>query len=114
MLRLTNGYNSIVWAMIEWYHPNCPDGGDWEKEGWWQLQPGESKIAYAGDLNDVGFWWYGFAHAADGRVWGGNFPELVPARAFRWCEHTADTSSRTVGMFEFPGGQSDKHVVTFR
>lgn len=114
MLRLTNEHNFTVWAMIEWYRPNCPDGGDWEKKGWWELAPGQSKIAFAGDLDDVNLWWYSFAHAADGRAWGGNFPELVPTRPFQWCEHTADTSSRTVGMFEFPGGQDEDHVVVFR
>lgn len=114
MLRLTNEHNSTVWAMIEWYHPNCPDGGDWEKKGWWKMEPGESKVPYADDLDDVNLWWYCFAHAADGTVWGGDFPEQVPDHAFQWCEQTADTSSRTVGMFQFPGGQSEDHVVTFR
>jgi hypothetical protein len=114
VLRLTNEHSSTVWAMIEWSHPNCPDGGDWEKKGWWRMEPGESKVAYADDLDDVNLWWYGFAHAADGTVWGGEFPELVPTGAFQWCEHTADTSSRTVGMFQFPGGQDEDHTVTFR
>ena len=114
MLRLQNDHNTTVWAMIEWSHPNCPDGGDWEKKGWWTMQPGESKVAYGGDLDDVNYWWYAFAHAADGTVWGGEFSEIVPDRAFQWCEHTADTSSRTIGMFQFPGGQSENHVITFR
>jgi hypothetical protein len=113
VLRLTNQHNSTLWAMIEWYHPNCPDGGDWEKKGWWQIEPGESKIPYGGDLDDVNLNWYCFAHAADGTVWGGNFPELVPTGAFDWCEQTADTTSRSVGMFQFPGGQSSDHTVNF-
>jgi hypothetical protein len=66
------------------------------------------------DLNDVNLWWYSFAHAADGTLWGGDFPAIVPTRAFQWCENTADTSSRTVGMFQFPGGQDDDHVLNFR
>ena len=109
MLQFTNGYSSTLWAMIEWSHPNCPDGGDWEKKGWWQIEPGQSKVVYGGDVNDVNRYWYFYAHAADGAVWSGPFEETVPDRAFDWCEHTADTSSRTVGMRQLDVDDNDNY-----
>ena len=43
-LKFKNRYPTTTWAMIEWYHPNCPDGGDWAKVGWWKIAPGKTKI----------------------------------------------------------------------
>jgi len=115
MLRFANGYRSTIWAMVEWYHPNCPDGGDWEKKGWWQIEPGQSAVVYGGDHRRVNRWWYYYAHAADGYHWPGDFPETVPVRAFQWCERTADTTSRTIRMRQLDVlGTHDEHILRFR
>src|ERR1700730_7787710 len=53
MLQFCNQYPQEVWVAIMWYHPNCPDGGDWEKAGWWHLYPGECKIVFGDDLEDL-------------------------------------------------------------
>lgn len=71
MFRFTNNYSSTVWAMVEWNHANCPDGGDWEKKGRWQMEPGQSAVVFGSGLKDVNRLWYWFAHACDGAVWGG-------------------------------------------
>ena len=113
MLRFTNGYPSTLWAMIEWYHPNCPDGGNWEKKGWWKIGPGQSKTVFSDDVEDVNRYWYFFAHAADGAQWAGPYSEIVPHIAFDWCENTANTDSRRVGMRELDVGSNDDYTVTF-
>ncbi|TMH34348.1 MAG: hypothetical protein E6H66_10130 [Betaproteobacteria bacterium] len=33
------------------------------------MEPGRSKVAFGGDVNDVNRYWYFFAHAADGGFW---------------------------------------------
>jgi uncharacterized membrane protein len=112
MMRFVNGYSTTVWTMIEWYHPNCPDGGDWEKAGWWRIEPGKSATVFGGDVDNVNRYWYFYAHAADGGQWSGPFSEIVPRIAFDWCENTANTDSRTVGMRELDVNGADNYTVT--
>ena len=113
MFRFQNDYPATVWAMIEWYHPNCPDGGNWEKAGWWRMDPGQSKVPFTGDVGDVNRFWYFYAHASDGAQWTGPFNEIVPQIAFDWCETTANTDSRTVGMRELDVHDYDDFTLTF-
>ena len=111
MFRFQNDYPATVWAMIEWFHPDCPDGGNWEKAGWWKMEPGEGKVAFAGNVSEVNRFWYFHAHAADGAHWSGPFNERVPPTAFNWCEATANTRSRLVGMREVNVGDSDSFTL---
>lgn len=111
-LRIFNGYHTRICAMIEWYHPNCPEGGDWEKQGWWVLVPGQEKTVFKGDMR-FNRWWYVYCFAEDGdRVWDGPFPELVPNQPFKWCE-ARHAHSREVGMFELEATWP-RTVITFR
>jgi uncharacterized membrane protein len=112
VLQFTNAYSSPVWVMIEWHNPDCSDGSDWEKKGWWQIEPGASKVPFGGDLSDTNQTWYFYAHADDGSEWAGEFQETVPPTAFDWCSNTSNTESRTIGMRELdlPQGQSD-HTI---
>jgi uncharacterized membrane protein len=112
-LRFTNNYPSTLWAMIEWYHPNCEDGGNWEKAGWWKIDPGQTKTVFGGDVSDVNRYWYFFAHAADGAAWAGPYNEIVPHIAFDWCEDTANSDSRTVGMRELDIHSYDTFTLHF-
>jgi uncharacterized membrane protein len=111
VLRFCNQYTTTVSVCIEWYRPGCPDGGDWEKAGWWVMQPGECKTAFGGDVDDVNRYWYYFAFATDGAVWAGEFNETVPDRVFDWCSNTSSTDSRTVGMRQLDVGDSDNYIV---
>lgn len=113
MLRLQNDYRATIWAMIEWRHPGCPDGGDWEKKGWWQIEPGQSAVAFGGDLDDVNRYWYYFAEAADGAAWAGPFQEWVPSTAFQWCKNTSSSQARLVGMRQLDIGDSEDHTLRF-
>jgi uncharacterized membrane protein len=111
MLRFVNNYPSTVWAMVEWHHPDCPDGGNWEKAGWWMMRPGESKVVFGGSASFNQFWYF-FAHAEDGALWTGPFQEIVPPRAFQWCENVGDTASRTIGMRELDVGSVNDYTLT--
>ena len=112
-LRFKNGYPQTIWAMIEWYSPGCPDGGDWEKAGWWKIAPGGTKTVYGGDLDDVNRYWYFYAHASNGAQWAGPYRETVPHIAFDWCSSTGSSDSRTVGMRELDIHDNDTYTLTF-
>jgi uncharacterized membrane protein len=107
MLKFCNKYPSDVWVCILWYHPNCPDGGDWEKKGWWHLGRGECKVVSSSDLEDVNRYWYFHAHAADGAVWAGPPTIAVPHQAFDWCVNTSGTGARIVGLREIDVDDND-------
>ncbi|MCX4763564.1 DUF1036 domain-containing protein [Streptomyces sp. NBC_01275] len=111
-MRFRNNYQATIWAMVEWSFPNCPDGGDWLKKGWWQIAPGQEVIVYGGDADAVNRFWYAYAHTDDGVEWGGTFPELVPPQRFEWCEKTSSTQCRTINMHQFEVTTSD-HVHSF-
>src|SRR5690348_5138181 len=98
MLKFTSSYPRNLSVAIMRYTPNCPDGGDWTKEGWWNLAPGESKIAYGGDLSDVNRYWCYFAQADNGVFWAGSIARMVPFQAFSWCEWTSNTSAFQIGF----------------
>ncbi len=111
MLKFCNNYPVDVSVCIMWYHPGCPDGGDWEKMGWWNLSPGECNVVYANDLDDVNRYWYFYAEAADGAYWAGPNVTAVPYERFDWCVNTASTTSRDVGFRELDVGDNDGVTV---
>jgi uncharacterized membrane protein len=111
MLRFCNSYHTTVNVAIIYYHPNCPDGGDWVKKGWWVLNPGECKVPYGGDLNDLNRYYLYVAEAIDGRFWAGEYVRQVPNRAFEWCENTASTDSRQAGFRLLDIGDNDNFTV---
>lgn len=111
MFAFCNQYSTTIWVMFEWHHANCSDGGDWEKKGWWRIEPGQTAVAYGGDLADLNACSYYYAHAADGREWAGPFAEYVPPRVFDWCTNTSSTDSRRVGMREKCTGNFNNYTV---
>jgi len=111
MLRFINKYSSTISVAIMKLHRNCPDGGDWDKSGWWVMAPGESKVPYGGDLDDLNRYFYFYAFSNDGRVWDGPFLERIPWRAFNLCENTATSDSREVGFRQLDIGSNDSFTV---
>jgi len=97
MLAIGNHYTHTLWVTIMWYTPNCGDGGNWTKAGWWQLTPGQTKTVLVGDLEDINRYYCYFAQATDGEVWAGPYHRQVPQTAFDWCEWTANSQSFGVG-----------------
>lgn len=98
MLTIGNHYPRTVWVSIMWYTPNCPDGGDWSKAGWWKIDPGHAANIFGGDLDEVNRYFCYYAHTADGVVWAGPYVRAVPHQAYDWCEWTGSTDSRDVGF----------------
>ena len=97
-LTIVNGYPQLISVAIWYYHPNCPDGGDWSKKGWWNINPGGSKIVYGGSLRSLNRYFTYYAHSSDGAQWSGPYVTAVPPNAFDWCLNTANTSSRNAGF----------------
>lgn len=112
MLQFCNSYPSRTWITIEWYRPNCPDGGDWEKEGWFKLEPGECANVFDQDLDEINAYYYFYAEADDGAVWAGPFIDCVPYIAFDWCTDTCNSESRDLGYREFNIGDNDDYTIT--
>ena len=111
MFRFCNHSPVRAWVVFEWYRPNCPDGGNWQKKGWWSLEPGECKTVFGPDLRSLSACYYYYAEADDGSVWAGNIPESVPNRAFDWCATTSSSDSRTVGLREVCTGNFANYTV---
>jgi uncharacterized membrane protein len=111
MFSFCNRYSTTVWVMFEWRRPNCPDGGNWEKKGWWRIEPGECKVVYGGDLADLHACSYYYAHAADGAQWAGPYSESVPHTVFDWCANTSSTDARQVGMREICTGNYNNYTI---
>lgn len=112
MLKFCNSYPSTVWVTIMWYHPDCPDGGNWEKAGWWKIVPGACKVVFGDDLDDVNRYWCFYAEAADGAVWSGPYVRSVPHQAFDWCEWTSQTGARQLGYRQFDINGYDDYTAT--
>lgn len=106
----TNKHSSEAWVVFMWYQPDCSDGGQWEKAGWWHLNPGETKQVHT-DLNHGIAQYYFYAHAADGAEWAGDVTSSVPPTRFDWCINTGSTNSRTVGFRPVYTGDYDNYTV---
>jgi uncharacterized membrane protein len=111
MFAFCNKTGSTVWVMFEWRFPNCSDGGDWKKKGWWQIAPQQTAVVYGADVAALHSCSYFYAESADGREWAGPIPEYVPQRAFDWCVNTSSTDARRVGMREVCTGNFNNYTV---
>jgi len=94
-----------------WYHPNCAGGGDWEKEGWWSLTYGESKIVYGDDLEDLNRYYCFYAEGTDGSVWDGPYTREVTNNVFDQCEWDTGGDSRNIGFRLLDIGDNDDYNV---
>lgn len=112
MLKIVNTYSTTMQTAIEFRRPGCPDGGDWEKKGWWVIDPGSSAVVWGGDVSDVNRYWLYYAEAWDGATWAGPYTETLPHQRFDWCKNTSSTDSRTVGMRLLDIGSSDNFTLT--
>ncbi|MET9908526.1 DUF1036 domain-containing protein [Streptomyces sp. NPDC006476] len=112
MLKFISQYPQPLSVSIMWYTPNCPDGGDWTKKGWWNLAPGEGKVVHGADLDDVNRYWCYFAQAADGAFWAGDIARMVPPEKFEWCEWTSSTDATQIGYRLQDVGDADDFTIT--
>lgn len=112
MLTICNAYSKTVWVAIMWYTPNCIDGGDWTKEGWWGIAPNQCANVFGGDLSDVNRYFCYYAIADDGTLWSGPYHRSIPDHVFDWCEWVADSQSYDVGFRLLDIGDNDDFTLT--
>lgn len=93
-IRYHNSYSRGLYVAVGYYSPGCPDGGDWAKEGWWRLEPGQAATVLWTTNTYSTF----YAEADDGRVWVGPYVTNLPLEAFDWCWNTGSSSGDDVGM----------------
>lgn len=110
-LIFCNKYTAGVSVAILWYTPNCPDGGDWSKAGWYDLSPGQCTTVFNGDLDEVNRYWGYYAEATDGAFWAGDVTTDVPDRAFNWCINTGSSDSRQIGFRVLDVQDNDDYTV---
>ncbi len=97
-LTFCNQYTTGVSIAVIWYTPNCPDGGDWSKSGWYNLRPGDYSTVFHGDLDKINRYWCYYVEAADGACWAGDTVTKVTDRPFNWCINMGTIESRRVGF----------------
>jgi uncharacterized membrane protein len=98
-LYFRNRYPSTVWVCIMFYSPaRCGAYGNWGTRGWWQIDPGQSKLVWVGNTNNRYYAYY--AHAADGAKWTGQYgPVYVYHQAFDSCLNIGSSAAYArVGM----------------
>jgi uncharacterized membrane protein len=110
-LTFNNEYSAPVSISILWYSPGCPDGGDWELAGWYNLDTGQGMTVFFGDLDDINRYWYFNAEAIDGAYWAGDVVHDVPPTAFDWCWNTGSNVASPVGFREIDVGDNDDFTV---
>jgi uncharacterized membrane protein len=111
MLQICNHYPVAVWVTIMWYTPNCSDGGDWTKAGWWHVAPNACAVVSGEDLDEINRYWCYYAEGDDGVTWSGPYVRNAPFQAFRWCEWTGSTQSQDVGYRLLDIGDNDDFTL---
>jgi hypothetical protein len=90
-LYFRNQTNRTVNVALGYHWPNCPDGDNWAKKGWWVIAPGQTATVRGGASNGAKYFWH--AHTDTGAQWGGEFVTNLPTNAFDWCWPTSSTNS---------------------
>jgi uncharacterized membrane protein len=72
-LYFSNHHTSPVSIAIVFYSPSlCSTKGNWEKAGWFNVQPNTSMWVHNGNVGSINRFWYFYAVATDGKYWSGN------------------------------------------
>ena len=95
-LYFRNQTNRTVSVALGYSWPNCPDGDNWAKKGWWNIAPGQTATVRGGASNGAKYFWH--AHTDTGVQWSGEFVTNLPTNAFDWCWPTSSTNSTPRGM----------------
>ncbi|MBV9197347.1 MAG: DUF1036 domain-containing protein [Solirubrobacterales bacterium] len=91
-----NSYGKTVWVTTERYNSGCnlPGVGNWENEGWYRLDPGQSEWLFT-TTNEYAYF---YAEAADGAKWSGAYGGRVnPYYAYDYC-NSIDSYATDPGM----------------
>jgi uncharacterized membrane protein len=112
-LYFRNNYPSTVWVAIMFYSPaRCAQYGQWGTRGWWQINPGGTKLVWVG--NTLNRYYAYYANASDGAKWTGQYgPVYVYHQAFDSCLKIGSTAAyATVGMRLIDTDNYDNYTMT--
>ena len=112
MFTICNNYGKVISVAFMWYTPNCPDGGDFTKKGWWNLNPGQCVKVFNQNLASINRYDYVYARSTDGKEWSGNLIRAAPNAAFEWCEWVSGSQSQDVGFQRVDIGNNDDFTLT--
>jgi uncharacterized membrane protein len=115
--KVKNNTSKRASVAFMWHKPNC-DGSqsNWAVAGWWNLNPGETKTVYGGDLQKNNRYYYYYAFDEGGAEWSGPYSTCVPTRRFEWCDNTCDTApdTRAVGFQEVDVGGNNNYTINLQ
>ena len=95
-LFFRNETNETIFAALGYSWPNCPDGDNWAKKGWWGIAPGGTATVRGGASNGAKYFFY--AQTQSGLEWAGEFFTPLPTDAFDWCWPTSSSNATVRGM----------------
>ena len=85
-----NDGNARIFFALSYHFPNCPDGDNWAKKGWWQIPPGGTATVRGGASNGARYFWY--AETDTGLQWAGeSWPDCPPPRSTGAGRHRVRT-----------------------
>ncbi len=92
-LQYSNQYSHGLYLAVGYYQPDCDV--QWASEGWWRLEPGQTKtVLYT--TNDYSTF---YAEADNGAFWAGPYGVDLPYHAFDdWCWDLGVSPGVSVGM----------------
>lgn len=110
-LYFHNNHNEKIFVAFAFVHQGCEGGVNWEKKGWYGINPGGTTKVWTGWVGGSKFFY--FAEASDrSPAWSGQFFTQMPPRAFSWCWNTGSTDSRNLGLRKIEiGAQFLDHTV---
>ena len=95
-LYFRNETNRTVAVALGYSTPNCRDGDNWSKKGWWVIGPGGTATVRGGASNGAKYFWH--AHTDNGLQWSGEFVTNLPSNSFDWCWPVSSSNSTPRGM----------------
>ena len=95
-IYVRNDGNARIYFALAYHYPNCPDGDNWAKKGWWAIPPGGTATVRGGASNGARYFWY--AETETGLQWAGDVNTWLPTTAFDWCWPTSSSNASLRGM----------------
>lgn len=108
--RFSNKTSKTLYVMYVRHDRSCP-GIPWRKQGWWRLNPGQTKTVDGARITNR--YSYFYAQSSDGRLkWEGSSPvACVTNQAFRACWNDCPSPTRRVGLKRIDAGSRTSYTV---
>ena len=110
MLVINNAYSKTIRVAI--IRHTLVSGGDWTKEGCWEIAPNEFANVFGGYLSNVIPHFYYCAIADDGTLWTGSHNRSTTDSAFDLCKRVVDSQPSEVGFRRLDTGDNENFILT--